>query len=182
MEKSLWSYEYLKTIKYEDIHWKQERVRKIREEQSFLKVEKRKGESERKGGRKGEERKKEAVIPNTKCQPTQSISFEDTSVSLRKWKAKGVLQRKWPLTWSYESNFRGTEEALVLIMPQQLQGSSRNKLPLEPRAQAYTTGAQWVYESSHSTLVIHTALVTNPINASPLLERFAPAGIYIIDS
>lgn len=38
------------------------------------------------GERKGEGRKKrkESVIPNAKCQPAQSISFEDTSVSSRK--------------------------------------------------------------------------------------------------
>ena len=84
-------------------------------------------EGRRKEGRK----KKESVIPTTKCQHAR-VPFEDTSISPGKLKAKVALQGKWPITWSAESNFRGTEEALVLIMPQQPQGSSRNKLVLEP--------------------------------------------------
>lgn len=157
----------LKFKKYEGMHWKSARVRKIRGEQSFQNVEKneeKKGRERKEGKddwkeggreegrRKKKQEKKESVIPNAKCQPAQSISLEDTSVSSRKWKAKSATKVMAPnlVLWK---EFQGHRSSPGSHHATAVAGELQEQIAPEPKAQAHITGSQRVYEPSHSTLV-----------------------------
>lgn len=117
------------------------------------------------------------------CHPIQDTNIHQLFLSKHlvspgKWKTRIALQEKWPVARPHESNFRGTEGALLLIMPQPLQGSSRNEAPRSPvlRHTAAVLDKEFM-NPPRSTLVIHTVLVTSPTDARPLPKKFTPAGM-----